>query len=210
MSAIGRMTMRGIGRLPSRADGTRPRTMPRRRRSFIHCKGQEHLKWNRRARVSQQLNRTLPVENDLQRNFGRHGPKMIQYRTGNNLDLDGVIELYRSSTLGERRPIADRDRMGAMLRNANLVVTAWDGELLVGISRALTDFVYATYLSDLAVRLSHQRRGIGRELMRQTRAEAPDARIILLSAPAAESYYPHVGFTHHPQAWVLPVENPFR
>jgi predicted N-acetyltransferase YhbS len=128
---------------------------------------------------------------------------MIAYRRGNELDLDAVVDLYRASTLGERRPIDDRDRMRTMILNANLVITAWDDGLLVGISRALSDFAYATYLSDLAVRMSHQRRGIGKELMRQTQAAAPAATLILLSAPAAEPYYPHVGFSHHPQAWVL-------
>lgn len=128
---------------------------------------------------------------------------MITYRTGNDLNLDAVIELYRASTLGERRPVDERERMRLMLQNANLVITAWDGELLVGISRALTDFAYATYLSDLAVRLSHQRHGIGKELMRRTQAVAPQATVILLAAPAAEKYYPHVGFKHHPQAWIL-------
>ncbi|MET0226489.1 MAG: GNAT family N-acetyltransferase, partial [Dokdonella sp.] len=106
-------------------------------------------------------------------------------------------------TLSERRPIDDDARFAAMLANANLVVTAWDAEQLVGISRALTDFSYATYLSDLAVRASHQRRGIGQELMRRTQSAAPQATLILLAAPAAERYYPHVGFTHHPQAWLL-------
>ncbi len=128
---------------------------------------------------------------------------MIIYKTGNDLDLDTVIELYRASTLGERRPVEERERMRLMLQNANLVITAWDGDLMVGISRALTDFAYATYLSDLAVRLSHQRSGIGKELMRRTQAAAPQATVILLAAPAAEKYYPHAGFTHHPQAWVL-------
>ncbi|HMJ89424.1 MAG TPA: GNAT family N-acetyltransferase [Candidatus Acidoferrum sp.] len=131
---------------------------------------------------------------------------MITYRNGNHLDLEAVIELYHSSTLGERRPIDDRERVAAMLRNANLVVTAWHYERLVGISRALTDFVYVTYLSDLAVRVSHQKMGIGKELMRRTQAAAPTAQIILLAAPAAEEYYPRVGFSHHPQAWVLKPE----
>ncbi len=130
----------------------------------------------------------------------------ISYRIGNDIDLDAAIELYRASTLGERRPIDDRERMTGMLRNANLVITAWDGELLVGISRSLTDFVYVTYLSDLAVRVSHQKLGIGKELMRRTQAAAPTSQIILLAAPAAEKYYPHVGFTHHPHAWVLKPE----
>src|SRR5580693_2896376 len=95
---------------------------------------------------------------------------MISYRTGNDLDLDVVIELYHASTLGERRPVDDRGRMNDMLQKANLVITAWDGELLVGIARSVSDFSYATYLSDLAVRVSHQKQGIGRELIRQTQA----------------------------------------
>lgn len=134
---------------------------------------------------------------------------MIAYRLGNVLDLEAVIELYRESTLGERRPISDKQRMAAMLKNANLVVTAWDGELLVGISRALSDFSYATYLSDLAVRASHQRTGIGKELIRRTqRAGGPHARVILLAAPGAADYYPHIGFTHHPRAWLVDGTQP--
>jgi predicted N-acetyltransferase YhbS len=128
---------------------------------------------------------------------------VIEYRTGNDLDTDQVIELYVASTLGERRPVGDRARMAGMLREANLVITAWDGDVLVGIARSMSDFHYATYLSDLAVRLSHQRRGIGVELMRRTRQAAPQAGLILLAAPAAVGYYPKVGFTAHPSAWVL-------
>ncbi len=131
---------------------------------------------------------------------------MITYRNGNDLDLDAVLELYRASTLGERRPIEDRERMARMLRHANLVVTAWDGGQLVGIARSMTDFSYATYLSDLAVRLSHQKQGIGRELIRQTQTLGGQAAVILLSAPKAVDYYPKIGFTHHPQAWLLKPE----
>ena len=133
---------------------------------------------------------------------------MITYQTGNDLDLDAVIELYRASTLGERRPVDDRERMGLMLRNANLVVTAWDGELLVGIARSVSDFSYATYLSDLAVRLSHQKQGLGRELIRRTQAQGGKATIILLSAPKAVEYYPRIGMKSHPSAWTLPAGEP--
>ncbi len=129
---------------------------------------------------------------------------MIRYKTGRDLDLDALIELYRASTLGERRPVDDRDRMAAMLKHANLIVTAWDEDVLVGISRALSDFSFVTYLSDLAVRVSHQKQGIGKELIRRTQTLAGShAKLILLAAPAAEPYYPHIGFTHHPQAWML-------
>jgi GNAT superfamily N-acetyltransferase len=134
----------------------------------------------------------------------RNSALMIQYRTGNDLNLDEVIELYKASTLGERRPIGERERFAAMLKNANLVVTAWEESLLVGIARSITDFSYFTYLADLAVRLSHQKRGIGKELMRRTQVlGGPKTNLLLLAAPAAEKYYPHIGFTHAPQAWLL-------
>ena len=128
---------------------------------------------------------------------------MIACTTGNDIDFETFVELYHASTLGERRPADDLDRMRAMLDNANLVIAAWDGDALVGVARSLTDFVYATYLSDLAVRVSHQRQGIGKELMRRTQAAAPQATLILLAAPAADPYYPHVRFTRHPRAWTL-------
>jgi predicted N-acetyltransferase YhbS len=128
----------------------------------------------------------------------------IQYRTGNDLDLDQVIELYRASTLGERRPVDDRERMRNMIANANLVITAWAGVLLVGIARSLTDFCYVTYLSDLAVRSTYQRQGIGRELIRRTQdACTPETRLVLLAAPKAVDYYPRVGFSRHEQCWQL-------
>jgi len=136
---------------------------------------------------------------------------MITYNTDNDLDLDAVIDLYRASTLGERRPIDDRERMSAMLKNDNLTITAWDQELLVGISRALSDFCYITYLSDLAVRASHQSQGIGKELIRRTQAAGgPKTTLLLLAAPAAERYYPHIGFTHHPEAWLLNPGDPVK
>jgi predicted N-acetyltransferase YhbS len=131
----------------------------------------------------------------------------IEYRVGNRLDLDAVIELSRASTLGQRRPIDDRGRMERMLENANLAITAWEGGLMVGISRSCSDFAYCTYLSDLAVRASHQRMGIGKELVRRTQNAAPQATVILLSAPKAADYYPHIGFTKSESAWILrPLE----
>jgi predicted N-acetyltransferase YhbS len=128
---------------------------------------------------------------------------MIEYKLTPDLDPGQARELYIASTLGERRPVDDRERFAAMIRNANLTITAWDGELLVGVSRSITDWVWLTYLADLAVRLSHQRQGIGKELMRRTQAAAPQARLLLLAAPAAENYYPHVGFKPQRTAWWL-------
>ncbi|MDR3385515.1 MAG: GNAT family N-acetyltransferase [Rudaea sp.] len=132
---------------------------------------------------------------------------MIGYRDDVRPGFEQALELYQASTLGERRPIDDRARFSAMLEHANLIVTAWDGDLLVGISRCVTDFAWTTYLADLAVHVSHQRRGIGKELIRRTQAAAPHAKLLLLAAPAAEKYYPHIGFRHFTQAWMLRAQD---
>jgi GNAT superfamily N-acetyltransferase len=122
---------------------------------------------------------------------------------GFDLDLEEVLHVYKSSGLGERRPVTDIERLDVMFRNANLIlVCRVDGEL-VGIARSVSDFSYVTYLSDIAVTQPFQRCGIGKALIEATRIAAPRAKIVLLSAPAATGYYPHIGFSRHESAWVL-------
>jgi len=133
----------------------------------------------------------------------------MEYRYGNQLALTEVIALYRATSLGERRPIDDPSIVQSMLEHANLVVSAWDNGLLVGLSRTLTDFLYVGYLADLAVRESHQRRGIGVGLIRKTRERmGPRSMLVLLAAPAAADYYPRVGFSRHDSAWLLRASEP--
>lgn len=133
----------------------------------------------------------------------------ITYRLGNDLQPEQVVELLQATSLGVRRPLDDRSAIANMIRYGNLTVTAWDDTLLVGFARSLTDFSFVAYMSDLAVRDSHQRTGIGRELVRLTRAElGPATRLVLLAAPAAVDYYPQLGFTQHPSAWTLDAHEP--
>ena len=119
------------------------------------------------------------------------------------------VALLEASTLGDRRPIDDAACLEEMLAHANLVVTARQEGRLIGIARSVTDFSYCCYLSDLAVDRNLQRRGIGRALIRKTREQlGPRCSLILLSAPDAADYYPNLGFTRHPQAWVLQAGEP--
>ena len=128
----------------------------------------------------------------------------IHYHINHPITVDQFIELLRASALGERRPLEDRECMAGMANNANLTITAWAGERLVGIARSVTDFHYCCYLSDLAVDEAYQRQGIGKQLLRETQQQLkPGCKLILLSAPAAVDYYPHIGFERHPQAWLL-------
>lgn len=129
---------------------------------------------------------------------------MITYSTSRPLSSEEFIDVLNRSTLGERRPVDDPEAIAGMVANAGITVTAWDGDLLVGVARSVTDFTYCCYLSDLAVDSAYQRQGIGVELMARTQALlGPQCKIILLAAPAAANYYGRVGFDHHPRCWVL-------
>lgn len=129
----------------------------------------------------------------------------ITYRLEPDLSVDEFIDVLVRSTLGERRPIDDRFTMQGMLTNADIILTARSEGMLVGVSRAITDFCYCTYLSDLAVDKEFQKQGIGKELIRLTQETAgKKAKLILLAAPQATSYYPHVGMTPHHSCWILP------
>ena len=128
----------------------------------------------------------------------------VTYLLEPDLAPEQFIDVLVRSTLAERRPVHDAEAIRAMLSNADLIVTARVGGRLVGVSRALTDFAFCTYLSDLAVDEQYQRQGIGRELIRRTHEAAGlHTALILLAAPKAQTYYPHVGLTKHESCWVI-------
>ena len=124
-----------------------------------------------------------------------------------DLDVAEFIDVLVRSTLAERRPVSDHDTIRAMLTHADLIVTARVGGLLVGISRAITDHSFCTYLSDLAVDAKYQRLGIGKELIRLTHEWAGrKTTLVLLAAPKARGYYPRVGMQPHDSCWIIPRE----
>jgi ribosomal protein S18 acetylase RimI-like enzyme len=130
----------------------------------------------------------------------------VIYTTESNLSVREFVDVLRRSTLAERRPVDDASTMAGMLANADVIVAARNEDgLLVGISRAISDFSYCTYLSDLAVDVAFQGRGVGRELIQQTHLAAGlGTSLILLAAPKAETYYPHIGMLHHNSCWRIP------
>ena len=134
------------------------------------------------------------------------GSATIHYGLEPQLTPAEFIDVLVRSTLAERRPVADVDRIGRMLGEADLIVTARiEGGLLVGVSRALTDFAWCTYLADLAVDAAFQHRGIGKELVRRTHeAAGQHTMLLLLAAPAARDYYPKIGMNRHDSCWTLP------
>jgi len=118
---------------------------------------------------------------------------VIEYRHNFPLEPVDVAAVFDAS--GIRRPTKDLARIERMFANADLILSAWHEGKLIGVCRALTDFSYCCYLSDLAVAIAYQKHGIGRELIARVQASIGDeVALILLSAPEAMEYYPKVGF----------------
>lgn len=129
--------------------------------------------------------------------------KNIKFKVGIIPNVEEIIEVYEHS--GINRPTTDKERIEKMYSNSNLVVSAWDNDKLIGISRALTDFCYACYLSDLAVSADYQKSGVGKKLIEVTQSEiGEETTLILLSAPGALTYYPKIGFKEITNGFIIP------
>ena len=127
----------------------------------------------------------------------------IEYRVNAGLDVRAVAEVFLSS--GINRPTTDLRRIQRMLNHANLIISAWDKEHLVGLARALTDFSYSCYLSDIAVRKEYQRRGIGKGLIQGLQEQLGDeVMVLLIAAPEQMDYYRHLCFERSERTWYLP------
>lgn len=125
-----------------------------------------------------------------------------EYGNEPSLSAEEFIDILRRSTLAERRPVQERDRIEKMLRHATLIITARRDGVLVGVCRSLSDRTYVTYVSDLAVDVNYQRQGIGQRLLELTHELAgQETRMVLLAAPAATGYYPHIGMSRHDSCW---------
>jgi ribosomal protein S18 acetylase RimI-like enzyme len=127
----------------------------------------------------------------------------ITYIAQPKITAQDFIDILDKSTLGLRRPLADMEAMQTMFEYGNVYVGAYDEDKLVGLARVMTDFVYTSYLSDLAIDEAYQHQGIGKQLIKEVKNFIPRAKVILLAAPAAEGYYPKIGMKHHGHCYIL-------
>lgn len=128
----------------------------------------------------------------------------IVYRNDLKISVKEFTDLLTRSTLDTRRPVKEPDRIEKMLEHGNILITAWSGKLLVGVSRALSDFSFCCYLSDLAVDEAFQRQGIGKKLIEEThKMSGENTSLILLAAPAAVEYYPKIGMERFTDCFMI-------
>jgi N-acetylglutamate synthase-like GNAT family acetyltransferase len=128
---------------------------------------------------------------------------VITYKVNARIEPHQLADVFKAS--GIRRPIDDLNRMKKMLDNSNLLVTAWDGEKLIGVARAFADYAYSCYLSDLAVDKDYQDNGIGQDLVNEIQKQIGDeSNLLLLASPEVIEYYPKLGFERADNAYIIP------
>jgi len=125
----------------------------------------------------------------------------IEFKLDAPLTVQAVADVFRES--GIERP-QDGDCIRRMIDHANLTVSAWTGDELIGLARTLTDFCHSAFLCDMAVKKAFQKQQIGRQLIEITKLQLqPTCTLTLLSPPSAAPYYYKAGFEKADNAFVL-------
>lgn len=131
--------------------------------------------------------------------------EMIQYKNGKDLTSEHLSQVFQNS--GIKRPYQDLERLQKMIDNSDIIISAWNNDRLVGVARAITDYSYCCYLSDLAVDREYQQLGIGKQLVELLREMlGAEVSLVLLSAPTAVDFYPKIGFTNSDKCYIIARE----
>jgi GNAT superfamily N-acetyltransferase len=130
---------------------------------------------------------------------------MISYQLEAEISIKEFQSILEESGLARRRPMDDLNLLERMISGSNLLVTARAEGQLVGLLRGISDHCYRSFIADLAVSQDFQRKGIGRQLLKVAREQAPEARLILFSAEDAFPFYEKLGFHLHERCYQLKV-----
>jgi ribosomal protein S18 acetylase RimI-like enzyme len=125
----------------------------------------------------------------------------ILYRGICEVDLDQLTVLFNS--VGWERRTADRERLAQLVRGSMYIVSAWDGDRLVGFARAISDGATNAYISTVAVLPEYQQRGIGRELIQRLIADRDGIQFVLHANERAYPFYLHLDLDFEPFENVL-------
>ncbi|MBM7605889.1 N-acetylglutamate synthase-like GNAT family acetyltransferase [Metabacillus crassostreae] len=118
---------------------------------------------------------------------------MITYKVNDVINADELAEVFKLS--GIKRPVEDLPRLQKMIEHADIIITAREEGKVIGVARAITDYHYCCYLSDLAISKDYQGKGIGKKLVALLKEELGEkVSLILLASEEAMEYYPKIGF----------------
>ncbi|MFN7143519.1 MAG: GNAT family N-acetyltransferase [Myxococcota bacterium] len=126
---------------------------------------------------------------------------MLTYRDGPPVDPAQLGALF--TAVGFSRS-TDPAHLVAIVEGARWVVSAWEGDTLVGFARAISDGVSNAYVSTVAVHPDHQRRGIGRALLARLLEGRGHVKFLVHTSPAGQALYRGLGFVDATDMLVRP------
>jgi len=128
----------------------------------------------------------------------------VEIREGmEGLTARRIATLYRRAPL--LRPTGDLDAVTRMYERSQLVISAWQGDRLVGLARVLTDGVLYALLVDLAVEPDVQGIGIGKRLIEEVMARTKGTELLLRDSDISAGFYERLGFARVENCWVKRV-----
>ena len=124
---------------------------------------------------------------------------MLEYKIGTEvINWDALMQLYvETDGVVDLARAGDLPRIQRAFRNSERVVTAWDGERLVGAGRLISDGVCYGWIHDMAVLPEYRKRGVGRGIVEALLEGNEHLLIGLRSVREAVGFYGRLGFERH-------------
>lgn len=117
---------------------------------------------------------------------------MIKYNLDKKVDYDKLITLFNQ--VGWDDKTEDIDRLKGMVENSQIVVTAWDEEIMIGFARCTTDYVFNGQINNVVVDSKYRRKGIGKCLINKILDSSKQVTYMLRGDINNEEFYKGLGF----------------
>lgn len=135
---------------------------------------------------------------------------MITYSERKDFDPTGLMRLFEQADWAQGRTLEDTR---TMLAHSDLVITAWDQDLLVGCGRVLTDYLFRASIWDVIVDKPYQGRDIGSEIIQRILHHPLLNRVELfwLCTRYKQAFYETLGFSAKEQTgmvWDRKIHDP--
>ena len=116
----------------------------------------------------------------------------IQISEQKQIDKDKILDLYRQNKWSS----ADKpDELIKALDNSHSLISAWDGDKLVGLANSISDGHLVVYYSHLLILPEYQGKGIGKMIMKKFQEKYSDFhQQILVADGKAIDFYRKCGF----------------
>lgn len=126
---------------------------------------------------------------------------MITYADRRDIDPTLLVNLYAHAPWAQTRTVEDAREA---LAHTDLMISAWDGERLVGFGRVLTDYVYRASIWDVIVDAQYQGQDIGTAIMQHILHHPTLARVELFwLCTRSPGFYEKLGFTSKEQVGMV-------